>query len=175
MIKRIGLSAILIAALVFATSPSQARWMNPQTGRFHTMDTFEGDQEQPLSLHKYLYCRADPVNGSDPSGHFMEGLAGFSVVMYEDMEMRKADATAASIAYQNMSRSIVFKIGAYAIAGGVVAGNIAMVLDALGPTPQQSYFQKYAYEPYFGKFGTCNRYATVFKQNNPGAAFVGMA
>jgi hypothetical protein len=33
------------------------------------MDTAEGDQEDPISLHKYLYCRANPVNGSDPSGH----------------------------------------------------------------------------------------------------------
>lgn len=33
------------------------------------MDTSEGDQEDPLSLHKYLYCAANPVNRFDPSGH----------------------------------------------------------------------------------------------------------
>jgi hypothetical protein len=33
------------------------------------MDTYEGSQDTPLSLHKYLYGYADPVNRSDPSGH----------------------------------------------------------------------------------------------------------
>lgn len=33
------------------------------------MDTFEGNQQDPLSLHKYLYCQADPINGVDPGGH----------------------------------------------------------------------------------------------------------
>ena len=48
---------------------SEARWLNPNTGRFQTRDTYEGDQEEPLSLHKYLYCQGNPVNGTDPSGH----------------------------------------------------------------------------------------------------------
>lgn len=34
-----------------------------------TMDTYQGQQDEPLSLHKYLYCQADPINGADPSGH----------------------------------------------------------------------------------------------------------
>jgi hypothetical protein len=33
-----------------------------------TMDTYEGNYQDPQSLHKYLYCRADPVNGTDPTG-----------------------------------------------------------------------------------------------------------
>jgi len=36
--------------------------------RFIEMDTFAGDSQDPLSLHKYLYVNADPVNGWDPSG-----------------------------------------------------------------------------------------------------------
>ncbi|MCS7090334.1 MAG: RHS repeat-associated core domain-containing protein [Verrucomicrobiota bacterium] len=47
----------------------RARYVNPGTGRFWTMDTFEGVHTDPLSLHKYLYCHADPVNNSDPLGH----------------------------------------------------------------------------------------------------------
>jgi hypothetical protein len=42
-----------------------------------TRDTDEGNQENPLSLHKYLYCEADPVNGTDPSGN--DGIGDFLV------------------------------------------------------------------------------------------------
>ncbi len=47
----------------------RARYMNPNTGRFWTMDTYEGQNEDPLSLHKYLYGWDNPVNVTDPSGH----------------------------------------------------------------------------------------------------------
>jgi hypothetical protein len=33
------------------------------------MDTDEGAQEDPLSLHKYLYCKGNPLDNIDPSGH----------------------------------------------------------------------------------------------------------
>jgi RHS repeat-associated protein len=48
---------------------NRARYLNPDTGRFWTMDTFAGDNEDPLSLHKYLYCQGNPVNNTDPSGN----------------------------------------------------------------------------------------------------------
>jgi RHS repeat-associated protein len=47
----------------------RARYMNPGTGRFTIMDSFAGDRQAPLSLHKYLYASANPVNRSDPSGN----------------------------------------------------------------------------------------------------------
>jgi RHS repeat-associated protein len=55
---------------------NRARYLNPDTGRFWTMDTFVGDNEDPLSLHKYLYCQGNPVNGSDPLGHSFFGFDG---------------------------------------------------------------------------------------------------
>ena len=48
---------------------NRARYLNPAIGRFHTMDSYEGNNEDPLSLHKHLYANADPVMGLDPSGH----------------------------------------------------------------------------------------------------------
>ena len=47
----------------------RARHYDPGLGRFTTMDTYEGASSDPLSLHKYLYCHADPLNNIDPSGH----------------------------------------------------------------------------------------------------------
>ena len=43
--------------------------MNPLTGRFWTADSYEGQNEDPVSLHKYLYFNGDPVGRLDPSGN----------------------------------------------------------------------------------------------------------
>jgi len=40
------------------------------------MDSWEGTQTDPLSLHKYLYADDDPVNRIDPSGHMSYGELG---------------------------------------------------------------------------------------------------
>jgi RHS repeat-associated protein len=60
---------------------NRARYLNTSTGRFWSMDTDEGDDTDPLSLHKYLYTEGDPVDGVDPSGNddLAEITAGFSV------------------------------------------------------------------------------------------------
>jgi RHS repeat-associated protein len=46
----------------------RARSYNPDRGRFTSMDPFGGWVEDPLSIHKYLYVHADPVNLFDPLG-----------------------------------------------------------------------------------------------------------
>ena len=46
----------------------RARYYNPLNGRFNQMDSFAGSPQDPQSLHKYLYCHANPVNGIDPNG-----------------------------------------------------------------------------------------------------------
>jgi RHS repeat-associated protein len=51
----------------------RARHYDPNQGRFTSLDPFPGYIDEPLSLHKYLYVNADPVNLIDP-----EGLAALS-------------------------------------------------------------------------------------------------
>jgi RHS repeat-associated protein len=48
---------------------NRARYLNTSTGRFWSMDTDEGFDQEPSSLHKYLYAGTDPVNHIDASGH----------------------------------------------------------------------------------------------------------
>jgi RHS repeat-associated protein len=47
----------------------RARYMDPERGRFWTMDVWEGVIQDPRTLHKYLYVNANPVFYEDPSGH----------------------------------------------------------------------------------------------------------
>ena len=68
MNNRIVFCASLAMALFLVPEISIARLYNANSGRFQTMDTFQGIQSNPQSLHKYLYAHADPVNNADPSG-----------------------------------------------------------------------------------------------------------
>lgn len=52
--------------------PQQAPEIDQNSGRFWTMDTYQGDAEDPLSLHKYLYCGANPVDNEDSLGLFTQ-------------------------------------------------------------------------------------------------------
>ena len=46
----------------------RARYYNQASGRFLTTDPEEGDIFDPVSLHRYLYANANPVDNRDPSG-----------------------------------------------------------------------------------------------------------
>jgi len=53
---------------------NRARYYDQRRGRFWSMDTFEGNDHDPLSLHKYLYAEANPVDHTDPTGNQIDDL-----------------------------------------------------------------------------------------------------
>ncbi|MFD1266686.1 RHS repeat domain-containing protein [Paenibacillus motobuensis] len=48
---------------------AQARYYNPEIGRFISEDTYEGNILNPLSQNLYTYAQNNPVGYVDPSGH----------------------------------------------------------------------------------------------------------
>ena len=46
-----------------------ARYYDPENGRFISRDSYRGNSSNPSTLHLYAYCANNPVNLSDPSGH----------------------------------------------------------------------------------------------------------
>ncbi len=44
--------------------------MDPETRTFTSMDTWQGNLYEPVTLHKYLYANANPVKYQDPSEMF---------------------------------------------------------------------------------------------------------
>lgn len=52
------------------------RYYEAKTSTFGVQDTYLGNIFSPLTLNRYLYCLANPVNYVDPSGHFGRVLIG---------------------------------------------------------------------------------------------------
>jgi len=80
------------------------------------MDSYEGNRSDPLSLHKYLYCAADPVNNTDPSGNMtlaaqvptfgtMSALAGLSLPSLASAKATAVTLTLAIAAGASLSGS----------------------------------------------------------------------
>ena len=60
---------------------NRARYYDPSNGRFNRTDPYAGNSQDPQSLHKYLYCHANPINAIDPSGMFW-GMSTFLSVTF---------------------------------------------------------------------------------------------
>jgi RHS repeat-associated protein len=63
----------------------RARYYNPWSGTFNRTDPFAGNNQDPQSLHKYLYCHNNPVNAVDPSGEFSIAVAITTVFVFSMM------------------------------------------------------------------------------------------
>jgi RHS repeat-associated protein len=51
---------------------NRARYLNTTTDRFWSMDTQEPTPLDPMSLHRYLYADANPVDNVDPTGLYTQ-------------------------------------------------------------------------------------------------------
>lgn len=64
---------------VFDLHALRSQWNGLCRVPFREVDTFEGVVSDPVTLHKYLYGNVSPVNNTDPSGMFSEGLKGLLI------------------------------------------------------------------------------------------------
>ncbi len=93
----------------------RARYMDTSTGRFISQDTYQGTINDPVSLHKYLYCRSNPVMNIDPSGY----------LTVEDLEVGTTGEAILDVSYQ-MSNQSAMRIGMKILAVAVTIFNIVL-------------------------------------------------
>ena len=48
-----------------------ARYYNPENGRFISQDMYRGELDEVDQWHLYAYCANNPINYVDPTGHFL--------------------------------------------------------------------------------------------------------
>jgi RHS repeat-associated protein len=70
----------------------RARYYDPNTARFLSQDALPGFDQLPLSLNKYLYCLANPVNGTDPSGNVDADIGSEAVAEAGEAEEDEAES-----------------------------------------------------------------------------------
>ena len=110
---------------------NRARYYDQTKDRFRTMDSFEGGATDPLSLHKYLYAEANPVNGRDPSGQqFDLGSVAISIGIYATL------GAIASVTFNGINNYALglpfFKGAAGAAAFGAAALPLSIAFPAVG-------------------------------------------
>lgn len=104
---------------------NRSRFYNPTIGRFWNKDSYEGDPSNPTSLHKYLYCAADPVNNVDPSGHDPNfTAAGQTAISGIQFNSRTLEGVAVAEFQRRAVQTLIFKVGAYAISGTAITTGI---------------------------------------------------
>ncbi len=71
----------------------RARYYQPAVGRFSTRDTYTGEEDEPLSLHLYTYCKNDSINNIDPTGHWDQKIHyGLTMAIAQAYGFEKGDA-----------------------------------------------------------------------------------
>jgi RHS repeat-associated protein len=108
----------------------RARYMNPSSGRFLTMDPLGGSAYDPQSLHKYLYVVNDPANKLDPSGlqHSLTAMA-FTIAV---VGMLTSIASAIYLSYrtwQNLPKDFLGRPKSAVLAGFMTTHSISRMLD----------------------------------------------
>jgi len=107
---------------------NRARYLNVSTGRFWTMDPFEGYGFDPDAFHKYLYAEDDPANHLDRSGNQVDDLVADAVeetletmpTLQPEVE-ETAVAVAESVAAEAETQNSLSNIILFALAAGTAA------------------------------------------------------
>ena len=108
--------------------------MDPKTGTFLSMDPWQGNRHDPITLHKYLYANADPVNNVDPTGMWAT-LAGVMSALHVDAILHGGVVMKVSAVLGLLSAGaygVQFAFAMKDLVVSVLTGDIEGMLHAMG-------------------------------------------
>jgi RHS repeat-associated protein len=89
------------------------RYYDPSVGRFTRRDTYEGDNFNPITLHKYLYTGANPINRIDPSGLNFVDFSPGGLTLAQKIGATLIAAAATTYAYIQVSQDPPERLGGF--------------------------------------------------------------
>ncbi len=119
-----------------------ARYYEPETGRFINQDSYRGDGDAFWNL--YAYCEADPVNTIDPTGHAKATVS-------EAQMGRKAIAE--TVLYLKFPWKGGFKVESYQIYKGIKRSEFIA----------QSKYSRHTIYVYYGSKSSMERWAESYR------------
>ena len=70
-----------------------ARYYLPEVGRFISPDTIVPEPGNPQSFNRYSYVNDNPVNYTDPSGHWFESALDVAFIAYDIYDIQQNGLT----------------------------------------------------------------------------------
>ena len=112
----------------------RARYYDQSNGRFISQDPYEGNSQDPATLHRYLYSSCDPTNMIDPSGEEGELIeTAFSLAISAEVGGVLSYATvklAGGTAGQSLQASIYGAEAGAALAYAATTGKLGITFIA---------------------------------------------
>ncbi len=109
----------------------EARYLSTDTGRFLSLDPWEGDYYDPQSLNKYAYARNNPITYNDPTGKWFQAVVAAIWVAAETvgaaMDVTNAVQTMASPT--STPTEVITSIGFAAMSIGLPGGGYSKIDD----------------------------------------------
>jgi RHS repeat-associated protein len=84
------------------------RQYDPVLGRFTSRDPLEGNREEPMTLHRYLYCLNEPINKTDQTGELCGAIEdALDVIAGMDAYYSALDVALRQGSWENILASVI--------------------------------------------------------------------
>lgn len=109
----------------------RARYYDPSNGRFLSQDPYSGSNEDPVTLHRYLYASNEPVDHIDPGGK--EDLVELTVSTGQSTQFDSTLRITGSVATRILSgiNNVGNFVGIASVLGKIATGQPLSALDVL--------------------------------------------